>query len=48
MKNVSLSDLDTLVDVAVREKYITEEDKYKLITFRDNPEDESWTKGVGK
>lgn len=48
LKNVSLSDLDTLVDVAVREKYITEEDKYKLITFRDNPEDESWTKGVGK
>ncbi len=40
--NHSLCNLDTLVDVAVEEKYIAPEDKAKLIAFRNNPSDESW------
>lgn len=46
VKNVSLSDLDALVDVAVTEGYIKPEDKSRLLAFRDNPSDESWMKGV--
>lgn len=42
VKNVSCSNLDVLVDVAVEEKYIKAEDKEKLLKFRDNPSDESW------
>lgn len=44
VKNVSLSNLDTLVDVAVEKGYIAAEDKQKLLTFRANPSDESWMK----
>ena len=44
VKNVSLSDLDTLVDVAVEEGYIRPEDKDRLLKFRDDPSDESWMK----
>ena len=40
--NISCSNLDVLVDVAVEEKYIKPEDKVKLLRFRDNPSDESW------
>lgn len=40
--NHSLSNLDVLVDVAVEEKYIRPEDKEKLLSFRNNPSDESW------
>ncbi len=40
--NYSLSNLDTLVDVAVEKKYIAPEDKARLLKFRDNPSDESW------
>ncbi len=40
--NHSLCNLDTLVDVAVKEKYIAPEDKAKLLAFRNNPSDESW------
>lgn len=42
--NYSLSNLDTLVDVAAEEGYIREEDKERLIKFRNNPSDESWMK----
>lgn len=42
VKCVSLSDLDTLVDVAVETGYIKAEDKVKLLAFRDCPSDESW------
>lgn len=42
--NYSLSNLDTLVDVAAEEGYIREEDKDRLIKFRNNPSDESWMK----
>lgn len=40
--NYSLSNLDTLVDVAVEKGYIKAEDKERLLRFRDNPSDESW------
>ena len=45
VKNVSLSDLDNLVEVAAEEGYIKPEDVERLIKFRSNPADESWMKG---
>ena len=45
VKNVSLSDLDNLVEVAAEEGYIKPEDVERLIKFRNNPADESWMKG---
>ena len=42
--NYSLSNLDTLVEVAAEEGYIANEDKQRLIAFRNNPSDESWMK----
>ena len=45
IKNVSLSDLDTLVEVAAEEGYIRKEDVERLIAFRNNPSDEGWMKG---
>ena len=44
VKNVSLCDLDTLVEVAANKAYIAPEDKERLIKFRNNPSDESWMK----
>ena len=46
VKNISLCNLDTLVDVAAASGYIKEEDKAKILTFRDNPSDEGWMKGA--
>jgi orotate phosphoribosyltransferase len=43
VKAVSLCDLDTLLEVAVEGGYIKQSDCAKLIAFRDNPQDESWT-----
>ncbi|MFI3286312.1 MAG: orotate phosphoribosyltransferase [Rikenellaceae bacterium] len=40
--NYSLSNLDSLAEVAVEEGYIKADDKERLITFRNNPSDESW------
>lgn len=40
--NISLCDLDALLDTAVEEQYIAPEDKKRLLAFRDNPADESW------
>ena len=40
--NYSLSNLDTLVEVAAEKGYIRPEDKERLLRFRDNPSDESW------
>ena len=40
--NISLCDLDTLLDAAVEEAYIQPADKKRLLAFRDNPSDESW------
>lgn len=42
VKNVSCSNLDALVEVAVETGYIQQEDKQRLLKFRDNPSDESW------
>lgn len=42
--NYSLSNLDTLVEVAAEEGYIKVGDKARLIQFRNNPADESWMK----
>ena len=44
VKNISLCDLDTLVEVAAEKDYIAAEDKERLIQFRNNPSDESWMK----
>ena len=44
VKNVSLCDLDTLVEVAAEKAYIEPADKDRLIKFRNNPSDESWMK----
>ena len=45
VKNVSLCDLDALVEVAAYTGYIKADAKDKIIKFRDNPSDESWMKG---
>ncbi len=42
VKNVSLSNLDALATVAVRENYITQKQSQMLLTFRDNPSDPNW------
>lgn len=44
-KNISLCDLDTLLEVAVETGYINEEQRTKIINFRNNPSDEGWMKG---
>ena len=40
--NYSLSDFDTLCEVAAQEGYIQEKDIARLKAFRANPSDESW------
>ncbi len=40
--NFSLTDFDTVAEVAAKEGYIQEEDIARLKKFRDNPSDESW------
>lgn len=42
VKNISLTDFDTVAEVAAQIGYIKEEDIQKLIAFRNNPSDESW------
>ena len=42
VRNVSASDYDTLLSVAVEENYIKESDVEALLHFRDNPSDQSW------
>ena len=42
VKNVSLTDLDTVAQVAAAEGYIRPEDQQRLLKFRENPSDESW------
>ena len=44
VKNVSLTDFDTIAEVAAEEGYIRPEDIARLIAFRNNPSDESWIK----
>lgn len=42
VKNVSLTNLDELIEAAVEENYIAAEDAGRIRKFRDNPSDESW------
>ncbi len=42
VKNISLTDFDTIAEVAAEENYIKPEDIQRLIAFRNNPSDESW------
>ena len=42
LRNVSLTDLDTLAAVAAAEGYIMPGDVDRLFRFRDNPQDEGW------
>ena len=42
VKNVSLCDLDALVEAAAETGYIRAEDRERILKFRDNPSDESW------
>ncbi len=44
VENTSLTDFDTTVEVAAKTGYIKEDDKERLIKFRNNPSDESWIK----
>ena len=42
VKNVSLTNFDTIAVMAAQMDYIREEDIRRLKAFRDNPSDESW------
>ena len=42
VKNVSLTDFDTIAAAAAETGYIRPEDVRRLIAFRDDPSDESW------
>ena len=42
VRNVSLTNFDTIAQVAAEENYIKTEDIERLIRFRNNPSDESW------
>ncbi len=46
VKNVSLTDFDTIAEVAAQQNYIRPEDIARLIAFRNNPADESWIGGT--
>ncbi len=45
LKNISLTDFDTVAKIAAETGYINEEDINRLMAFRDNPSDESWIGG---
>ena len=45
VKNVSLTNFDTIAEVASETGYIKPEDVARLIKFRNNPSDESWING---
>ncbi len=42
VRNVSLTNFDTIAQAAADEHYIKPEDVARLIAFRNNPSDESW------
>ena len=42
VKNVSLTNFDVIAQVAAEENYVKVEDVARLISFRNNPSDESW------
>lgn len=45
VKNVSLTNFDSIVKAAAEEGYIRSADMNRLLAFRDNPSDESWIGG---
>ena len=45
LKNISLTNFDTIVKIAAETGYIKNEDMDRLIAFRNNPSDESWIGG---
>ena len=45
VKNVSLTNFDSIVKAAAEEGYIRSADVNRLLAFRDNPSDESWIGG---
>ena len=45
VKNISLTNFDTIAEVAAEEGYIQPDDIRRLIAFRNNPSDESWIGG---
>lgn len=45
VRNVSLTDFDTVVTVAAQDGLIQSGDVTRLLAFRDHPEDESWIGG---
>jgi orotate phosphoribosyltransferase len=47
IENHSLTNFDTVAKVAAEKGYIRPEDVRRLLKFRDDPADESWT-GFGK
>ena len=46
VKNVSLTNFDTIAQIAAEENYIKPEDVARLIAIRNNPSDESWSGGA--
>ncbi len=42
VKNVSLTSFDVVAEVAAKEGYIEQKNIRQLLSFRDNPSDESW------
>ncbi|MCQ2487609.1 MAG: orotate phosphoribosyltransferase [Clostridia bacterium] len=46
VKNVSLTNLDTVIEAAVEENYIAAKSADAIKKFRDNPQDESWIGGI--
>lgn len=44
VSNLSLTDFDTVIEVAARENKIHQDDIKRLKAFRDNPKDENWMK----
>ena len=45
VRNISLTDFDTIASIAAEDGYIAKEDVERLIAFRNNPSDESWIGG---
>lgn len=48
VRNVSLTNFDTIAEIAAEENYIKPDDVKRLIAFRNNPSDESWINGGAK
>lgn len=46
IKSFSLTNFDSVIETAAREKYISQESIKPLLAFRNNPDDESWYKNL--